>query len=66
MLFVMQIHQHVYEKMLNGNSNENSHVCLNGKKIEWSILWVYLFTILEQKKLMSNVEHHTIKVWKQI
>ena len=38
-----------------------SHSCLNGKKIEWNIQWDYLFIILELKKLMNDVEHHTIK-----
>ena len=38
-----------YEKMLS-KSNENS-MLFNWKKIEWNILWVYLFTILEQKNL---------------
>ena len=41
----------VYEKMLNGN--KIIHSCLSGKKIEWNILWDYLFIILELKKLMT-------------
>ena len=49
----------VYEKMLMEIKIIQS--CLNGKKIEWNILWDYLFIILEQKKLYENVEHHTIK-----
>ena len=41
----------VYEKMLNGNTN-NSFL-FKWKKIEWSIQWVYLFIILEQKRLIT-------------
>ena len=42
----------VYEKMLNGNTNNS--LMFNGKKIEWNILWVCLFIILEQKNSMRT------------
>ena len=40
----------VYEKMLNGNKYNS--LMFKWKKIEWNILWDYLFTILEPKKLI--------------
>ena len=42
----------VYEKLLNANTNNSFF--LNGKKIEWSIQWDYLFIILELKKHMMT------------
>ena len=49
----------VYEKLLDGKVIIHSY--LTGKKREWNILWDYSFIILEQKRFMRNVEHHTIK-----
>ena len=40
----------VYETLL---SNQRTNLMFDWKKKEWNILWVYLFTILEQKKYIK-------------
>ena len=43
-----------FEKLMNEVGIKIIHLCLVGKKIEWNIPWVYLFTILGQKKLIMK------------